>query len=455
MSTRRLNIAVVGTGIAGLSASWLLSQRHAVHVYERERRIGGHAHTLSVPRREKRGSLGVDAGFIVYNETNYPNFVQLLRHLDVPTGPSSMSFSASLDGGRLEYSSDVPAGLFAQPANVFRPEFWSMLSDLRRFYRCAREDLRAGRLTRLTLGDYLARNGYGERFECDHLLPMGAAIWSSNVKGMRDFPAETFVRFFDSHGLLQLRDRPAWRTVAGGSRNYVSRLSESFDKNIRRGNPVRAVQRVGGRVTIEDMSGAVRIYDHVVLATHADEALQLLRDPSDHENELLGAMRYTRNPAVLHTDRSRMPRRRAAWASWNYVAGTGIPDGQPQLTYWMNRLQNLDTRRDIFVTLNPETQIPRDHVLARFEYDHPLYDRAALDAQPDLWTLQGQRNTWFCGSYFGYGFHEDALQSGLAVAERLGGVSRPWHLPDPSSRLQIRTAGAAEAPAKPLLEGVR
>tara|TARA_R110002110_G_scaffold85816_2_gene223525 strand:+ start:113495 stop:114871 length:1377 start_codon:yes stop_codon:yes gene_type:complete len=442
MPSQKLKIAVVGTGISGLSAAWLLSQRHNVDIFERGTHVGGHANTVDVMVAGRRAA--VDTGFIVYNEVNYPNLVELFRFLDVPTDESEMSFSVSLRGGRLEYSSDAPSGLFGQPSNILRPRFWSMLQDVRRFYGAARIDLEAGRLAGRTLGDYLQAGGYREPFVQDHLLPMGAAIWSTRPEDMRAYPAEAFVRFFVSHELLDLGGRQAWRTVRGGSRAYVEKLTAEFTGQIRCRNPIRHIARTGHDVEIEDMSGARHRYDHVVVATHADDALRLLRDPSGQERDLLGRFPYTRNKAFLHTDKSQMPRRRSVWASWNYRTGTGAADNEtgpnlPEVSYWMNRLQRLNCPENIFVTLNPASTPRTTDTLARFEYDHPLFNSDALAAQPELWSLQGERNTWFCGSYFGYGFHEDALQSGLAVGEALGGVSRPWRIDNKSSRIHTST----------------
>jgi predicted NAD/FAD-binding protein len=443
MSRKTLNIAVIGTGISGLSAAWLLSHRHRVDMFEQRDRIGGHANTVDLYLNGRR--TAVDTGFIVYNEPNYPNLVELFRHLDVPTDNSNMSFGVSLDSGRLEYSSAFPTGVFGQLSNLFKPSFWSMLRDIRRFYGSAPDAVQKGRLRGLTLGAYLQQAGYGETFARDHLLPMGAAIWSSQAENMRAYPVEAFVRFFDSHGLLKLRDRPEWRTVRGGSRTYVKKLAEQFPGRLRRGNRIRYISRAPGRVVIQDVTGATHHYDHVVVATHADQALRLLHDPSESERQLLGAMPYTQNRALLHTDPGQMPHRRAVWSSWNYltttdVSGTGAA-GPPQVSYWMNRLQNLNTSENLFVTLNPANDPPARDILASFAYDHPLFDGAALEAQQNLWSLQGQRNTWFCGSYFGFGFHEDALQSGLAVGEVLGGGARPWTLPDPSSRIHVGPPG--------------
>ena len=444
-----LDIAVVGTGIAGLSAAWQLSRHHRVTVFEQADWTGGHANTRHVSLDGR--DTAVDTGFIVYNERNYPNFVALLRHLDTPTQASNMSFAVSLDGGRLEYSSDAPCGLFGQRRNIARPRFWSMLADLRRFYAAAPADLAAGALVGQSLGQYLSRGDYGRAFVEDHLLPMGAAIWSSSAEDMRAYPAEAFVRFFESHGLLELRNRPAWRTVSGGSRAYVDRLTAPFNDRIHRNLGVTRISRQASGVAITDSAGRRHGFDHAVIATHADEALRLLDDPSADERALLGAIPYTRNHTYLHKDPTLMPRRRSVWSSWNYVTASGAartaPNAPPQVSYWLDRLQDLDTREDVFITLNPTVAPAASRTLATFAYDHPMFDTGALAAQPELWSLQGARNTWFCGSYFGYGFHEDALQAGLAVGEALGGYDRPWSVPDPSGRIHVgRSRVTAFAP---------
>jgi len=429
-------VAVVGSGISGLSAAWLLSRTMRVTLYESDARLGGHSNTVVVPTAN--GPIPVDTGFIVYNERNYPNLVALFREIGVETAASEMSFAASLDGGRLEYSGSGLNGLMGQRGNVVRPRFWRMMRDILRFYREAPRLLPRTDLDGLTLGDYLDGNDYSPAFIEDHLLPMGAAIWSMTAREMRDYPLLAFVRFFASHGLLNLVDRPLWRTVQGGSRAYVERLSAAFADGIRLKTPVSRITRETDRVLVTDASGHTDSFSDVVVATHADQALRLLGDADAQERSVLGAFRYTDNLAVLHSDETLMPKRKRVWSSWNYI-GERQQDGVQPLcvTYWMNRLQNLDSRHPLFVTLNPTRAIDPAKILQSFHYTHPLFDQPALDAQQQLWRLQGRRNTWFCGAYFGYGFHEDGLQAGLAAAEDLSGLRRPWTVGDESGRIVL------------------
>jgi predicted NAD/FAD-binding protein len=424
----KLRIAVVGAGIAGLGAAWLLSRRHDVDLYEAEPRPGGHANTVEIDDRGRR--LPVDTGFIVYNETNYPNLTALFDRLAVPTKPSDMSFSVSLAGGRLEYAGGRGArGLLAQPANILRPRFQRMLRDVLRFYRDAPQALAAGRLAGLSLRDMLETDGYGAAFREDHLLPMAAAIWSGGCDEMLDFPAESLVRFFDNHGLLRLRDRPQWRSVSGGSREYVRRMLDAMpETTLRLNSPVAALRRHPGRVELVTWQGAQRDYDQVILATHGDQALRLLSDPTPIETAVLGGFRYRSNRAVLHRDPALMPRGKAAWASWNAMTRPR-PDGGRDISvsYWMNRLQSLDTDRPVIVSLDPFVEPAPNCRLGEFAYRHPQFDLGALEAQGRLPGIQGMRNTWFCGSYTGYGFHEDALMSGFAVADALGAAA-PWDI---------------------------
>ena len=435
-----LRIAVIGSGISGLSAAWLLSRRHCVTLYEADRRLGGHSHTV-----DARG-MPVDTGFIVYNEKTYPNLTALFTHLNVATKDADMSFAVSLDGGRLEYSGDGLTGLFAQKRNLASPRFYGMLRDLVRFYREAPQQIAAAE--GLTLSAYLDAGGYGAAFRDDHLFPMAAAIWSTPSARIGDYPAASFIRFFTNHGLLQLTKRPLWRTVDGGSRSYVTRMVDDMEATIIHSDPVVRVQRTEGRISVQVKSGEQRSYDHVILATHADQALSLLSDPSEPEARILGAFGYTSNVAVLHSDSSFMPRRHAAWAAWNYLSEGRGQDRKLSMTYWMNALQSLPQRHPLFVTLNPARPVAPEHVIRREVYEHPVFNLPAVAAQQRLWSLQGQRNTWFCGAYFGAGFHEDGLQAGLAVAEALGGVRRPWSVPAESGRIHLGTPAPVDVPAE-------
>ena len=440
-----LNIAVVGTGISGMSAAWLLSERCRVTVYEEAERIGGHSHTVMVPT--SAGEVPVDTGFIVYNEPAYPNLAALFRHLDVPTKVSDMSFAVSLDEGGLEYNGTDIRGLFAQRRNLLSLRFWSMLRDLHRFDRNA--PAHAGKLGLTSLGDYLAQEGYGRAFTDDHLLPMAAAIWSAPAQTLLDYPAEAFIRFCENHCLLSIARRPMWRTVEGGSRVYVERLTARYADRIRLGTGARAITRTPNGVLIRDASGATERFDHVVVATHADQALALLGDASAAERALLADFRYSRNACVMHRDASLMPKRRSVWSSWNYLGPRQRADASSTLcvTYWMNMLQGLPAGDDLFVTLNPPRAPRAGAEIRRQVYEHPVFDAAAMTAQKHLWSLQGQRNTWFCGAYLGAGFHEDGLQAGLAVAEQLGGVRRPWTVANESGRIVLPGAGRLAAAA--------
>ncbi|MEP7453011.1 NAD(P)/FAD-dependent oxidoreductase [Phyllobacterium sp. SB3] len=429
-----MKVAVIGTGISGMSAAWLLSQNNDVTVYERENRIGGHSNTFLI-EKDNEPPVPVDTGFIVFNEHTYPNLTALFAYLGVETIASEMSFAVSLDKGKLEYSGTGFSGLFAQQRNLFNPRFWMMLRDLLRFYRDTPSH--AGKLGLIGLGEFLEREGYGAAFRDDHLLPMAAAIWSAPASTLLEYPAEAFIRFCDNHGLLKLSNRPLWRTVKGGSCSYVERLTASYKDRVRIGCGAASVRRDGSQVTITDMHEETRVFDHIVMAGHADETLGLLDDPSPMEQSLLSAFRYSVNHAVLHEDESLMPNRRSVWSSWNYLGHRQEADAGSQLcvTYWMNRLQSLATDRQYFVTLNPRHQPDPRKVLHTQTYAHPVFDGRAMQAQKQLWQMQGERNTWYCGAYFGSGFHEDGLQAGLAVAEDLGGVRRPWKVENESSRI--------------------
>ncbi len=426
--SERKKIAVAGAGISGLAAAWLLAGRHDVTLFEAETRLGGHSHTVLA------NGVPIDTGFIVYNEPAYPNLTALFGHLGVATQPSDMSFSVSLDSGRLEYAGSNLAGLFAQPGNLLRPRFWSMLRGIARFYREAPQALH--QLGEARLDDYLRTAGFSAAFYEDHLYPMIAAIWSSPAGQAGALPAASFIRFCENHGLLQINGRPLWRTVTGGSREYVARLRADFSGRVATGRPLAAVREIPGGVELRDAAGTTERFDEVVLAMHAGDALRLLEDATPDEQALLGAFRYTTNEALLHTDARLMPRRRAAWAAWNYAAGR-TPDDPAAVTYWMNPLKNLQGNTNYFVTLNPLAEPDPARLVHRQSYEHPVFDVPALRAQKQLWNLQGVKRRWFCGAYFGAGFHEDGLQAGLAVAEALGGVRRPWRVEGESARISL------------------
>ena len=423
-----MKIGVIGTGITGMAAAWLLHRDHEITVFEQNGYVGGHSNTVDAPGAYG-SSVPVDTGFIVYNEVTYPNLVRLFAHLSVPTQPSNMSFAVSIDSGRLEYSGNNLATLFAQRRNLLRPAHYAMLRDILRFYREAPALLETAG-SDVTLGDYLAAGGYGHGFVYDHLLPMGAAIWSASMHEIMAFPARSFVRFFHNHGLMKVSDRPQWHTVTGGSREYVKRLTAGFGDRIHRGRAAVSVRRDPTGVTVVDGTGAAERFDQLVIAAHADQAMGMLADPSPEERRVLGAFRYTENRAVLHADPALMPRRKRAWAAWNYLSNSA-GDSDVSVTYWMNALQGIDPDRPLFVSLNPLDAPAPDLTYRSFRYDHPVFDCKAMAMQSEIGGIQGVQRTWFCGSYCGYGFHEDGLSAGLAVAEALGG-RRPWRCEDAS-----------------------
>jgi predicted NAD/FAD-binding protein len=443
-ASRNDQVAVIGSGIAGLSAAWLLSRSRRVVLFEKESRPGGHSNTLDAPGRD--GLVPVDTGFMVFNEANYPNLTALFRHLGVATKASDMSFAASLDGGEFEYSSCDFDGFPRISRNFVRPRFWSMIGGILRFYREAPSLLDKSEIDGMSLGDYLGRAGYSRALVKDHILPMSAAIWSADSKDIANYPLNTFLRFFVSHRLMSIRDRLQWLTVEGGSREYVRLMTEAMGASVRLGLGVKRILRKNGRVAVEDDAGGEQVFSNVVIAAHADQALGLLGDADFDEQRLLGAFKYAKNRTLLHSDPSLMPRRRQVWSSWNFIQPRGANSGSaPCVTYWMNTLQSLDPIAPLFVTLNPVHEPDPKKIIRELSYDHPQFDQRALHAQSSLWTLQGRRNTWFCGSYFGYGFHEDALQAGLAVAEEIGDVRRPWTVQDESGRITKRPRALAPA----------
>lgn len=430
---QRQRIAVVGSGITGLSCAWLLSQAHEVTLYEADDRLGGHSNTVDAP--SPSAPVAVDTGFIVYNEANYPNLVALFEHLKVPTRPAHMSFAVSMDDGALEYSSHGLGALFAQKRNYASPKFWRMITDILRFQKQAPRDLAALEASGETLEAYLVRGGYGTMFRDAYLLPQAAAIWSSTLDQMANYPAASLVRFYMNHNLLAYELKPTWRTVEGGSRQYVSRLAEAFAGTTVMNAGIAGIARDAGGATVRFADGRSERFDAVVLATHSDQALRLLDTPSEDERRLLGAIAYRPNRAILHRDVTLMPKRKKAWAAWTHQ---GLTDraGEGGVTYWMNELQGLKGP-PLFVSLNPVREPDPTLVLGAWDYEHPVFDTAAVAAQAELWTLQNRQRVWFAGAWFGSGFHEDGLQAGLAVAEQLGGVRRPWSVANESGRIQV------------------
>lgn len=419
----RQRIAVIGAGVSGLVAAWLLRQQHHVTVFEADSRLGGHANTVDVTIDGVHHP--VDTGFLVFNDWTYPNLIGMFNHLGIVDAPSDMSFSVSLGGGAFEWAgSDALATTFAQPSNVLKPAFWSMIFDLLRFNREASALVDSGAPMVGSLGNYLDTNGYGRAFRHRYLVPMAACIWSTPAKTIHEFPLATFLTFCRNHGLISVNNRPKWRTVKNGSRQYVVRLAQDL-ADVRLNCPVQQIERHANAVTIVTPHGRFE-FDQVVLACHTDQALAMLESPSDAERSMLGGIRYQPNQAILHTDATLMPTRRRAWAAWNFMAKGEDEGEQPvSLTYYLNRLQPLPFKSPVLVTMNPLYEPAADKVIQRFDYSHPVYTADSVTTQAALRQLQGLQRTWYCGAWTRFGFHEDGVISGMAVAKALG-ASIPW-----------------------------
>lgn len=413
-----MRIAVVGTGISGLASAWLLARAHDVVVYEARDRLGGHTHTVDVPT--PLGEVAVDTGFIVHNQPTYPMLTRLFDELGVDTVPSDMSWSLRCDACDLEYAGS-PRGIAAQPRNLADPRYLRFVGDILRFNRLGRRIADDPRRTNLTIGNFVHTAGFAHEFTHHYLAPMAAAIWSTGTGRVLDFPLDTLLTFFDNHGLLGVTSHHPWRTVRGGTSSYIPALVAPYRDAIRTGDAVVAISRDARGVDVRTASGAMDRFDHVVVAAHADQALAMLADPTAEEKALLGEWEYSTNDTWLHTDTTLLPTTRAAWASWNYrLTDCRSPEPAVSLSYWMNRLQPLDTDVDHVVTLNPPRAPRPDAVRRRMTYMHPVFTPDSVATQDRMGDIQGRRRTWFAGAHLRYGFHEDGLVSALRVAARFG-----------------------------------
>ena len=438
-SLKTKHIAVIGSGIAGIASAWLLDKKYKVTLIEKNSYIGGHTNTIKINGKDK-DPVPVDTGFIVYNAPNYPNLVGLFNELDVETRPTNMSFSVSSGDGKLEYAGSNLATLFAQKSNLFKPRFLRMVSDIIAFNKDAKKLIDNKEWNELTVGQFLRLQGYGKGFANDYLLPMAAAIWSCPPSQMAEFPVHSFAQFFNNHGLLNIKNRPQWRTVVGGSSVYIQKLLNRFSGNVISNNQAVSIKRQNNSVTIRLIDGSTIDCDEVVIAAHADEALGLLTSPSVEESNLLGAFQYQLNKTFLHTDETLMPVRESVWSSWNYIARKNGKDvDSVSVTYWMNHLQGLNTPENYLVSLNPVQKPDPEKIIETIDYYHPVFDVPAIRAQKSLSRLQGHSNTWFVGSYFGYGFHEDALASAVNVCRQLG-VTPPWEADNTESQPVLKSA---------------
>lgn len=420
-----MKVAIIGAGISGLGCAYYLSRDYQVTVFESSDEIGGHTATKSVEVGGK--SYSVDTGFIVYNDWTYPNFIALLEELGVAGRKSEMSFSVTCESTGLEYAGSSINTLFADRRNILRPSYWKMLYDIVRFNKCAMADLENGNITtELTLGEYLATKKFGQMFRDKYLVPMGAAIWSSTLQGIDEFPALFFIRFFKNHGLLSVKNRPQWYTIEGGSRSYLPALTQPFSSSIKTGAKILKIDRAATQVDIEFNTSSGELnkeqFDALIFATHSDQALELLSDATSTEMEILGAIPYRSNEVVLHTDTSRLPWRDTAWSSWNYrlperTTESTSEEPLPMLTYDMNILQGIESDTTFCVSLNQTVEIEQSKMLGVYHYSHPVFTRESVSAQDRWEEIAGHNNTWYCGAYWANGFHEDGVTSALRVVE--------------------------------------
>ncbi len=414
-------IAIIGSGISGMGSAHLLHPHHNITLYEKNAVIGGHTRTRTVTYADR--DIAVDTGFIVFNKRNYPNLTPLFEQLSVPIQESNMTFAATIDNGALEWCARDLNGVFGQRSNLLRPSFYRLIRQVARFNRGAAAAVKA--TPTMTLGELISHLKLSQQFLNHYILPMGGAIWSAPPSKILEFPAATFVRFFENHGLLATSGQPQWYTVTGGSQEYVKRIVAPFANHIRTDCAVTRVTREGGAIQVSDTRGETLTYDHVIFASHANETLAMLADATPDESSVLSAFTYQKNRAFLHKDVRVMPKRKRCWASWVYMANNAGSEANISVTYWMNLLQSIDNRYPLFVTLNPTLDIAPEHIFDVHDFEHPIFTREAIAAQARIPDLQGKQNTWFAGAYHRYGFHEDGLLSAVNVANSLG-VRAPW-----------------------------
>ena len=413
----KLKIAIVGSGISGLSSAWLLSNYAEVHVFEKNDYLGGHTNTVTI-NTSSNEKIDVDTGFIVFNRLNYPNFSNFLDYLVVKTYKSDMSFSASIVHKHLEYSGKNLNTIFCQRKNIFNLSFWKMLMDIIRFFNNAKKDLK--KFSNYTINDYLSEKKYSEQFTCDFLFPMAGSIWSMKFRVIRKYPFASFVNFFDNHGLLNFFNRPQWETIKGGSKKYIKKIMSEKKIKFFLKEEVILIKKKGKYLNIVT-SKRKKNFDHVVFANHSNEALKILKDLDLEEKKHLSKIKYQNNTAYLHSDVSLMPKSFKTWSSWNYISS--MKDNLC-VTYWMNLLQHLETNQNIFVTLNPYKLPKTTKIFRKINYSHPVFDKNAVYSQKFI--NKNNKNIWFCGAYLGYGFHEDGIKSGLEIAEKIIKSKRPW-----------------------------
>lgn len=415
-----MKLAIVGSGISGLGTAYLLDKKHDITIYEKNDYIGGHSRTVDI---NIDGTIvPVDTGFIVFNYRNYPNLTGLFQHIGVDVEESDMSFGVSIDNGWLEYGTRRPLDIFSQKSNLLRLQFWGMLFDILKFNKNAKKYINS----EISLGQCLQELGLGDWFKDYYLLAMGGAIWSTPLKEMLEFPASTFIRFFDNHGLLTVNQQPQWFTVKGGSKEYVRILSKTFKDKIKLSCPVEKIIRKDGYVEILSGDGQIEVFDAVIMACHSDQALKMLVQPSDEERNILGAVKYQPNEMFLHCDTSFLQKRKNAWSSWVYLSENKKDEtNSVSLSYWMNNLQPLNTNQPIIVTLNPHRKPEQSKIFDKYTFEHPVFDSGAINAQQELDKIQGKDKIWYVGAWQRYGFHEDGLLSAVNVAKEFG-AKIPW-----------------------------